>query len=125
MRVATTPAPDCDEAPAVGSFTVAARFWMTTAGTTARVSVALPEDVKATPTTLVPALLSLGQQVLIDYRLTGHELPDRTETVDPPFNRDRKVMALHSAGDSSPPAYAVHSGSTGGAGQAPRVVVSR
>jgi hypothetical protein len=88
MRVATTPAPDGDDVPVIGSFAVAAQLRMTTAGATARLAVALPKDVKAAPATLVPALLSLGQQVLIDYHLTGSELPEvnvtaveRVETV--------------------------------------------
>jgi hypothetical protein len=76
VSAATTPAPVGSDVPVVGSFAVAAQLRMTTTGTTARVSVALPEDVKATPATLVPALLSLGQQVLIDYRLSGSELPE-------------------------------------------------
>lgn len=58
MSAASTPAPVRDDVPIVGSFAVAAQLRMTTTGT------------------LVPALLSLGQQVLIDYRLTGHKLPE-------------------------------------------------
>ena len=70
------------------SFAVAARLRMTATGTRARLSVALPAETTATPATLVPALLSLGQHVLTDYRLTGHALPEvqvtaveRVETV--------------------------------------------
>lgn len=88
MSAAPTPAPTGDEVPVVGSFAVAAQLRMTTTGATARLSVALPDHVKIIPATLVPALLSLGQQVLIDYRLIGHELPEveataveRVETV--------------------------------------------
>ena len=88
MSTATTPTLVRDDVPVVGSFAVAAQLRMTTTGTTARLAIALPEDVKIPSTTLVPALLSLGQQVLIDYRLTGHELPEvevtaveRVETV--------------------------------------------
>lgn len=76
MSAASTPNPVLGEVPVVGSFAVAAQLRKTTAGTTARVIVALPEDVKITPAALVPALLSLGQQVLLDYRLSGHELPE-------------------------------------------------
>ncbi|WIG19366.1 hypothetical protein [Kocuria rosea] len=88
MRFVTTPAPEGDDVPVVGSFAVAAQLRMTTTDTTARLSVALPKDVKATPATLVSALLSLGQQVMVDYRLTESELPEvdvtaveRVETV--------------------------------------------
>lgn len=88
VSAATTPAPLRDEVPVVGSFAVAAQLRMTTTGTTARLTVALPEELKLTPATLVPALLSLGQQVLIDYRLTERQLPEvevtaveRVETV--------------------------------------------
>ncbi|WJZ68330.1 hypothetical protein [Kocuria rosea] len=82
------PAPASDEVPVVDSFAVAARLRMTGAGTRARLSVVLPAETTLIPTALVPALLSLGQQVLVDYRLTGHELPEvevtaveRVETV--------------------------------------------
>lgn len=83
-----TPAPAVDDVPVVDSFAVAARLRMTGADTRARLSVALPAETTLIPTALVPALLSLGQQVFIDYRLTGHELPEvevtaveRVETV--------------------------------------------
>lgn len=48
---------------------------LTSASTRARLTVALPEDVQAPAATLVPALLSLGQQVLEEYRRTGQDLP--------------------------------------------------
>lgn len=72
----TRPAPASDEVPVVDSFAVAAQLRMTATGTRARLSVALPAETTATPATLVPAMLSLGQQVLTDYRLTGHGLPE-------------------------------------------------
>ena len=82
------PAPAVDDVPVVDSFAVAARLRMSATGTRARLSVALPAEMTLTPATLVPALLSLGQQVLVDHRLTGHELPEvkvtaveRVETV--------------------------------------------
>ncbi len=82
------PDPASEEVPVVDSFAVAAQLRMTATGTRARLSVALPAETTATPATLVPALLSLGQQVLTDYRLTGHALPEvevtaveRAETV--------------------------------------------
>ena len=83
-----TPDPVSEEVPVVDSFAVAAQLRMTATGTRARLSVALPAEMTLTPATLVPALLSLGQQVLVDHRLTGHELPEvkvtaveRVETV--------------------------------------------
>jgi hypothetical protein len=60
----------------VDSFAVAAQLRMTSTGTTARLMVGLPAEVTVTPAVLVPALLSLGRQVLDDYRLTGHPLPE-------------------------------------------------
>ncbi|WP_152683248.1 hypothetical protein [Kocuria sp. SM24M-10] len=60
----------------MGSFAVAAQLRKTTAGTTARITVALPEAVKITPAALMPALLNLSQQALLDYRLSGRELPE-------------------------------------------------
>jgi hypothetical protein len=82
------PAPAVDDVPVVDSFAVAAQLRMTATGTRARLSVVLPAETTATPATLVPALLSLGQHVLTDYRLTGHALPEvqvtaveRAETV--------------------------------------------
>ncbi|MGQ1840245.1 hypothetical protein ACT4S2_17555 [Kocuria turfanensis] len=60
----------------MGSFALAAQLRMTAAGTTARLTVALPADVTVTAAALVPALLSLGQRILLDYRLTGHPLPE-------------------------------------------------
>jgi hypothetical protein len=68
--------PALEHAPVVDSFALAAQVRMTSAGTRARLTVALPEDVQAPAATLVPALLSLGQQVLEEYRLTGQDLPE-------------------------------------------------
>lgn len=68
--------PTVENVPVVDSFAVAAQIRMTGAGTRAKLSVALPEDAKATSNTLVSALLSMGRQVLVDYRLTDHELPE-------------------------------------------------
>lgn len=91
MSAATPPAPPAlasDEVPVVDSFAVAAQLRMIGPGTRVRLSMALPAETTATPAALVPALLSLGQQVLTDYRLTGHALPEvqvtaveRVETV--------------------------------------------
>lgn len=76
MTVATVPAPVPHDLPIVDSFAVAAHIRMATTGTTARLSVALPEDTKVTPAVLISTLLTLGQRVLQDYRLTDRELPE-------------------------------------------------
>lgn len=73
---AAVPAPAVENTPVVESFAVAAQVRMTAAGTTARLIIALPEDVKVTPADMVPTMLTLGQRVLEEYRLTGQELPE-------------------------------------------------
>jgi hypothetical protein len=61
---------------------------MTAAGTRARLAVAVPQEAPVNPHTLISALLTLGRQVLEEYRLTGQQLPEvevtaveRAETV--------------------------------------------
>ncbi len=61
---------------------------MTAAGTRARLAVAVPQEAPVNPHTLICALLTLGRQVLEEYRLTGQQLPEvevtaveRAETV--------------------------------------------
>jgi hypothetical protein len=85
---AAAPAPALKNLPVVDSFAVAAQIRMTAAGTRARLTVALPQDAKLSPDTLISALLTLGRQVLEEYRLTGQQLPEvevtaveRVETV--------------------------------------------
>lgn len=73
---ALAPAPAPENTPVVDSFAVAAQVRMNTAGTTARLLIALPEGVKITPAEMVPTMLTLGQRVLEEYRLTGQELPE-------------------------------------------------
>lgn len=73
---AAVSAPTTENTPVVESFAVAAQVRMTGAGTTARLIIALPEDVKVTPADMVPTMLTLGQRVLEEYRLTGQELPE-------------------------------------------------
>jgi len=62
--------------PVVASFAVAGQIRVMSAGTTARLQLALSEDVKTTSSELVPALLTLGQRVLEERRLLGRELPE-------------------------------------------------
>ena len=49
---------------------------MTTAGTRASLAVAVPYEAPLSTDTLICALLTLGQQVLEEYRLTDQELPE-------------------------------------------------
>lgn len=83
-----TPTPTAEDLPVVDSFAVAAQLRTGVAGTTGRLVVALPAEATVAPAALVPALLTLGQRVLQEYRLTAHELPEvqvtavqRVETV--------------------------------------------
>lgn len=62
--------------PVVESFAIAAQIRMTAAGTTVRLTIALPDEVTVTASGFVPALLTLGQRVLEEHRLTGRELPE-------------------------------------------------
>ena len=77
-----------ENVPVVDSFAVAAQIRMTTTGTRASLAVAVPQDAPVSPHTLISALLTLGRQVLEEYRLTGQQLPEvavtaveRVETV--------------------------------------------
>ena len=49
---------------------------MTTAGTRASLAVAVPDEAPLSTDTLICALLTLGQQVLEEYRLADQELPE-------------------------------------------------
>ena len=87
MSVAV-PASALENVPVVDSFAVAAGIRMTTAGTRASLAIAVPDEAQFSTDTLICALLTLGQQVLEEYRLTGQELPEvevtaveRVETV--------------------------------------------
>ena len=75
MNVAA-PTSALEDRPVVDSFAVAARLRMTAAGTRARLAVAVPREAPVSPNALIAALLTLGQQVLEDCRLTGQELPE-------------------------------------------------
>lgn len=85
---AAAPAPVVEHLPVVDSFAVAARIRMTAGVTRARLTVAVPQDTPVSPDTLISALLTLGGQVLEEYRLSDQELPQvevtavqRVETV--------------------------------------------
>lgn len=76
VSVATTTAPAGGDLPVVASFTVTAQISMIATGTTARLSLVLPQNAKITPTEFVAALLTLGQRVLQEHRLTDRQLPE-------------------------------------------------
>lgn len=85
---AAVPPSALENLPVVDSFAVAAQIRMTAAGTRARLAVAVPQGAPVNPPTLISALLTLGRQVLEEYRLTGQQLPEvevtaveRVETV--------------------------------------------
>ena len=72
----------------VVSFAVAVQIRMSAVGTRARLAVAVSQDARVSSNTLISTLLTLGRQVLEEYRLTGQELPEvevtaveRVETV--------------------------------------------
>jgi hypothetical protein len=75
MTLAPAPAVVEQTDPVVDSFAVSAQIRMTASGTTARLTIALPEETTITAAGFVPALLTLGQRVLEEHRLTGQELP--------------------------------------------------
>ena len=75
MSVAV-PASALENVPVVDSFAVAAGIRMTTAGTRASLAIAVPDEAQFSTDTLICALLTLGQQVLEEYRLTDQELPE-------------------------------------------------
>lgn len=85
---AAAPTSALEHLPVVDSFAVAAQIRMTAAGTRARLAVAVPQEAPVSPNALIAALLTLGQQVLEEHRLTGQPLPEvevtaveRVETV--------------------------------------------
>lgn len=76
MTVAAPPAPDPQEQPVVDSFTVTAQIRSKITGTTACLIISAPEDVEIPRTAMILALLTLGQRVLEDHRLTDRVLPE-------------------------------------------------
>jgi hypothetical protein len=55
---------------------------------------------------------------VVSLNKAAHDLVDNAETVELLYDRDRRVIALRAADDSSPHAYAVRNGSKRGPGQA-------
>ncbi|MCM3689043.1 hypothetical protein [Kocuria rosea] len=62
--------------------------------------------------------MTIQKRGVISLNKAAHDLVGNAETVELLFDRDRQVMALRAADDSSPHAYAVRNGSKRGPGQA-------
>ena len=74
-------------------------------------------DKRMTPLAKAPSV-TLQKRGVISLNKAAHDLVGNAETVELLYDRDRKVMALRAADDSSPHAYAVRNGSKRGPGQA-------
>lgn len=72
---------------------------------------------RMTPLAKAPSV-TIQKRGVISMNKAAHDLVDNAETVELLYDRDRQVMALRAADDSSPHAYAVRSGSKPGPGQA-------
>ena len=74
-------------------------------------------DKRMTPLAKAPSV-TIQKRGVISLNKAAHDLIDNAETVELLYDRDRNVMALRSADDTAPHAYAVRSGSKRGPGQA-------
>jgi hypothetical protein len=74
-------------------------------------------DKRMTPLAKAPSV-TIQKRGVISLNKAAHDLTDNAETVELLYDRDRQVMALRAADDSSPHAYAVRNGSKRGPGQA-------
>jgi hypothetical protein len=74
-------------------------------------------DKRMTPLAKAPSV-TIQKRGVISLNKAAHDLVDNAQTVELLYDRDRKVMALRAADDSSPHAYAVRNGSKRGPGQA-------
>jgi hypothetical protein len=74
-------------------------------------------DKRMTPLAKAPSV-TIQKRGVISLNKAAHDLVDNAETVELLYDRDRHVMALRAADDSSPHAYAVRNGSKRGPGQA-------
>ncbi|MEX5257859.1 hypothetical protein [Kocuria arenosa] len=72
---------------------------------------------RMTPLAKAPSV-TLQKRGVISLNKASHDLIGNAETVELLYDRDRNVIALRAADDSSPHAYAVSSGSKRGPGQA-------
>jgi hypothetical protein len=73
-------------------------------------------DKRMTPLAKAPSV-TIQKRGVISLNKAAHDLVDNAETVELLYDRDRNVMALRAADDSSPHAYAVRNGSKRGPGQ--------
>jgi len=74
-------------------------------------------DKRMTPMAKAPSV-TIQKRGVISLNKAAHDLVNNAETVELLYDRDRQVMALRAADDSSPHAYAVRNGSKRGPGQA-------
>jgi hypothetical protein len=74
-------------------------------------------DKRMTPLAKAPSA-TIQKRGVISLNKATHDLVSNAETVELLYDRDRQVMALRAADDSSPHAYAVRNGSNRGPGQA-------
>ena len=74
-------------------------------------------DKRMTPLAKAPSV-TIQKRGVISLNKAAHDLIGNAETVELLYDRDRNVVALRPADDSSPHAYAVRSGSKNGPGQA-------
>lgn len=74
-------------------------------------------DKRMTPLAKAPSV-TIQKRGVISLNKAAHDLVGNAETVELLYDRDRQVMALRAADDSSPHAYAVRKGSRRGPGQA-------
>ena len=77
-------------------------------------------DKRMTPLAKAPSV-TIQKRGVISLNKAAHDLVGNAATVELLYDRDRQVMALRPADDSSPHAYAVRNGSKRGPGQ---VIVS-
>jgi hypothetical protein len=74
-------------------------------------------DKRMTPLAKAPSV-TIQKRGVISLNKAAHALIDSAETVELLYDRDRSVIALRATDDTSPHAYAIRAGSTGGTGQA-------
>ncbi|MEX5271549.1 hypothetical protein [Kocuria sabuli] len=74
-------------------------------------------DKRMTPLAKAPSV-TIQRRGVISLNKAAHDLIGNAETVELLYDRDRQVVALRAADDSSPHAYAVRNGSKRGPGQA-------
>lgn len=74
-------------------------------------------DKRMTPLAKAPSV-TIQKRGVISLNKAAHDLIENAETVELLYDRDRNVIALRAADDSSPHAYAVRSTSSRGLGQA-------